>query len=185
MSAPTLTRITAQDAENDPPEGRTFTDRPAAVPAAQFPRRSYAISVQSPAGFPITITYNDMTIDRLDEALGVLLERGYMPAEVPSVLTPPNAPAPATQPATSLDQPICPYRRPHEGKHDQGQGGDVLLPEENGRRHVLQGALAEAVALPAMLTARGWKLIIRAHDRCLRFPSRGAAQERKGRSMKW
>jgi hypothetical protein len=130
MSAPTLTRITAQDAENDPPEGRTFTDRPAAVSAAQFPRRSYAISVQSPAGFPITITYNDMTIDRLDEALGVLLERGYMPAEVPSVLTPPNVPAPAAQPATSLDQPICPYHGPMKESTIKGKEGTYYCPKK-------------------------------------------------------
>jgi hypothetical protein len=104
MATPALTRITEQDAAQD-------TDRlfPAGMPAPQFPKRTYAINVQSPAGFPITITYNDMTLDRLDEALSVLLERGYMPAEVPSVLSSPNAPAPVAQPAAPTGEaPICP-----------------------------------------------------------------------------
>ncbi len=106
MTAPQLTRITAQDAENDPPEGRTF---PTGMPAASFPKRSYAISVMSPAGYPITITLNDMKLDQLDDALATLLERGYMPAEVPSVLGP-NAPAPATAApaAPTGEAPICP-----------------------------------------------------------------------------
>lgn len=38
----------------------------------------------------------------------------------------------------------------------------MVLPEEDGRRQLLQG---EGVALPADLAARGWKLIIRAPDR--------------------
>ena len=91
MTAPALPRITEQDAENEPSNVRTF---PTAIAAAQFPKRSYAISVLSPAGFPITITLNDMKIGQLEDALATLLERGYMPAEVPSVLGP-NAPAPA------------------------------------------------------------------------------------------
>lgn len=104
MATPALTRITEQDANQ---EGEQMFTAPT---AAAFPRRTYAISVMSPAGFPITISYNDMTIDRLDEALAVLLERGYMPAEAPSVLASPNAPAPtAAQPmAPTGEAPICP-----------------------------------------------------------------------------
>ena len=103
MTAPQLTRITAQDAEQE--QDRLF----APMPAASFPRRSFAISVQSPAGFPITVTLNDIKLDQLDASLAALLERGYMPAEVSSVLTPPNAPAPAQQPATPTGEaPICP-----------------------------------------------------------------------------
>ena len=103
MSAPTLTRITADDAEQD--GERLF----APATSAHFPKRSYAIGVMSPAGFPITITLNDIKLDQLDASLAALLERGYMPAEVSSVLTPPNAPAPAQQPATPTGEaPICP-----------------------------------------------------------------------------
>lgn len=57
-----------------------------------------------------------------------------------------------------------PVSRPDEGQHDTGQRGYKILLQEDGRRDVLQGALAE-IALPAELTARGWKLIIRAPDR--------------------
>lgn len=104
MPTPQLTRITAQDAEAEPPEDRTF----APIPAAHFPKRAYAISVMSPAGFPIVVTLNDIKLDQLDSALATLLERGYMPAEAPSVLGP-NAPAPAgATNAPTGEAPICP-----------------------------------------------------------------------------
>lgn len=128
MTAPALTRITAQDAENDPPEGRTFAERPIAMPAAQFPKRSYAISVMSPAGYPITITLNDMKLDQLDDALATLLERGYMPAEVPSVLTPPpNAHAPA---APAGGPPVCQYHGPM--KESTARPGTWFCPKKMG-----------------------------------------------------
>ena len=114
MATPALTRITEQDAADD--GDRLF----APIPAAQFPKRSYAISVQSPAGFPITITLNDMKLDQLDDALATLLERGYMPAEVPSVLTPPNAPAPSARPA---GPPVCQYHGPMKESTIQGKEG--------------------------------------------------------------
>jgi hypothetical protein len=131
MTAPQLTRITAQDAENDPPAERTFAERPATT-AASFPRRSYAISVLSPAGYPITITLNDMKLDRLDDALGTLLERGYMPAEVPSVLGP-NAPQPAAQaPAADTGQAmaICPYHGPMKESTVKGKEGTFYCPKK-------------------------------------------------------
>ncbi len=113
MSAPQLTRITAQDAESEPAGERTF---PTAMPAAQFPKRSYAIGVMSPAGYPITITLNNMKLDQLDDALSTLLERGYMPAEVSSVLSP-NAPAPATAPAAPTGAaPFCPIHTDRQMK---------------------------------------------------------------------
>ncbi len=56
MATPALTRITEQDADQE--NERLF----APMPAAQFPKRSYAISVMSPAGFPITITLNDIIV---------------------------------------------------------------------------------------------------------------------------
>jgi hypothetical protein len=108
MTAPQLTRITEHDAANEPESEHLFASRPA---APMFPVRSYAISVQSPAGFPITITLNDIKLDQLDNALAALMDRGYMPAEVPSVLTSPNAPAPVAhaQPAAPTGEaPICP-----------------------------------------------------------------------------
>jgi hypothetical protein len=126
MTAPQLTRITAQDAENDPPADRTFAERPATT-AAHFPRRSYAISVLSPAGYPITITLNDSSIDKLEEALSKLLERGYMPAEVPSVLGP-NAPQPAqAQPA---GPPTCQYHGPM--KESSARPGTWFCPKKMG-----------------------------------------------------
>ncbi len=122
MTAPALTRITAQDANSEPHEERTF---PTAIPAASFPKRSYAISVMSPAGYPITITLNDMKLDQLDDALGTLLERGYMPAEVPSVLGP-NAPAPAApgQP------PVCQYHGAM--KESTARPGTWFCPKKMG-----------------------------------------------------
>ncbi len=123
MATPSLTRITAQDAEQD--GDRLFTP-PAAIAAAPFPKRAYAISVQSPAGFPITITYNDMTLDRLDEALAALLERGYMPAETPSVLPGPNAPAaPANAPG---QPPVCNYHGPM--KESTARPGTWFCPKK-------------------------------------------------------
>ena len=126
MTTPQLTRITAQDAESDPPEGRTFAERPAPIPAAPFPRRVYAISVLSPAGFPITITLNDMKLDQLDDALATLLERGYMPAEAPSVLGP-NAPA-AT--AATGGQPVCPYHGAMKESTIKGREGTFYCPKK-------------------------------------------------------
>jgi hypothetical protein len=133
MATPALTRITAQDAENDAHEDRTFAERPAVIPAAQFPKRSYAISVQSPAGFPITITLNDMKLDQLDDALATLLDRGYMPAEVPSVLTPPNAPQAAqasAQPASDGQQAVCPYHGPMKESTIKGKEGTYYCPKK-------------------------------------------------------
>lgn len=124
MTMPNLTRITAQDAENEPASERTF---PAGIPAAHFPKRSYAISVQSPAGFPITITLNDMKLDQLDDALSTLLERGYMPAEVPSVLTPPNAPQPAT---AATEVAVCPYHGPMKESTIKGKEGTFYCPKK-------------------------------------------------------
>lgn len=69
MTAPALPRITAQDAEAEPSNVRTFP-----TPAASFPKQSYSIGVMSPAGYPITVTYNNMTLDRLEEALAVVAE---------------------------------------------------------------------------------------------------------------
>lgn len=112
MATPALTRITAQDAESEPADERTF---PTAIAAAHFPKRSYAISVMSPAGYPITITLNDMKLDQVDDALATLLERGYMPAEVPSVLPPPNVSMPAAQPATGA-APFCPIHTQRQMK---------------------------------------------------------------------
>lgn len=117
MSTPALTRITAQDANSEPHEDRTFP-----APAA-FPRRVYAISVMSPSGFPVTITLNDMKLDQLDDALNTLLDRGYMPAEVPSVLGP-NAPAPATAaPAAQAGEGVCPYHGPMKDSTIPGKEG--------------------------------------------------------------
>ncbi len=120
--------ISATDAAAEPDNVRMF---PAGMPAAQFPKRTYAINVQSPAGFPITITYNDMTLDWLDEALSVLLERGYMPAEVPSVLSSPNAPAPAhTQPAAPTGEAVCPYHGPMKESTIKGKEGTYYCPKK-------------------------------------------------------
>lgn len=121
MSAPNLTRITAENAEQ---EGERLFTPPA--PAAHFPRRSYAISVLSPAGYPITITLNDMKLDQLDDALATLLERGYMPAEVPSVLSP-NAPAPAQQ---AGGPPVCQYHGPM--KESTARPGTWFCPKKMG-----------------------------------------------------
>lgn len=124
MSAPNLTRITPEAAESE--SERLFA--PAPTPAAQFPRRSYAISVMSPAGYPITITLNDMKLDQLDDALATLLERGYMPAEAPSVLGP-NAPAPAQQQPAS-GPPVCQYHGPM--KESTARPGTWFCPKKMG-----------------------------------------------------
>lgn len=125
MTAPTLTRITAQAAESEPAGERVF---PTAMPAAQFPKRSYAISVMSPAGYPITITLNDMKLDQLDDALATLLERGYMPAEVPSVLPPPpNAQGAAPQAGGT---PTCPYHGPMKESTIKGKEGTYYCPKK-------------------------------------------------------
>jgi hypothetical protein len=106
MATPALARITEQGAANEPEEDRLFTPQ---IAAPMFPVRSYAISVQSPAGFPITVTLNDIRLDKLEEALAALMDRGYMPAEAPSVLPLPNAPAAVAQLAAPTGEaPICP-----------------------------------------------------------------------------
>lgn len=123
MSAPQLTRITEQDAAQE--SERMF----APIPAAQFPKRSYAISVTSPAGFPITITLNDMKLDQLDDALATLLERGYMPAEAQSPNAPAGAPKAASAPATT-GQPICPYHGPMKESTIKGKEGTYYCPKK-------------------------------------------------------
>lgn len=99
-----MTAVNRQEADQEPDNVRLF---PQAGPA-NYPKRSYAIDVTSPAGFPITITYNDMTLDRLDEALAALFERGYTPAE-PLPNAPAAAPVPVAQPG---QPPICVYHGP-------------------------------------------------------------------------
>lgn len=99
-----MTAINRQDAEQEPDNVRMF---PTAQPA-QYPKRSYAIAVTSPAGFPILITLADLKLDQLDEALAALLERGYMPAE-PNPTPAPAASGAAPQPG---QPPICVYHGP-------------------------------------------------------------------------
>jgi len=122
MSAPQLTRITAQDAESEPETDRTFTP----APARAYPVRAYAISVLSPAGFPITVTLNDIKLDQLDNALAALLERGYMPAEPPSVLASPNAPAPAQK----AGPPVCQYHGPMKESTIPGKEGTYFCSKK-------------------------------------------------------
>jgi len=122
MATPALTRITEQDADQ---EGERLF---APIPAAAFPKRSYAISVMSPAGFPITITLNDIRLDKLDESLAALLERGYMPAETPSVLTSPNAPA--AHVSAPGQPPVCQFHGPM--KESTARPGTWFCPKKMG-----------------------------------------------------
>src|SRR5262245_23336142 len=102
-----MTAITQEQAEREPDNVRLF---PQTQPTAAYPKRSYTISVTSPAGFPIEITYNDFDLNRLEDALAALMERGYMPAENP---TPAAAPASAAPAQYSEDNPpTCPYHGP-------------------------------------------------------------------------
>lgn len=96
-----MTAINRQDAEQESDNVRMFPT----AQQAPYPKRSYAIAVTSPAGFPILITLADLKLDQLDDALAALLERGYMPAE------PNPTPAPATTGAAPQpgQPPVCPY----------------------------------------------------------------------------
>lgn len=85
--------------------------RAQATPARQYPARSYAIECVSPAGFHIVITLADIRLDGLDDALGALMERGYMPYEPPALPNPTPA-ATGAAPATG-QPPMCPlHNRP-------------------------------------------------------------------------
>jgi len=53
----------------------------------------------------------------------------------------------------------------------------VVLPEEDGRRELLQ---RKGLVLPDTLTARGWKLIIRAPDRLFAVSEAWGCTETKG-----
>lgn len=118
MSAP----ITAQDAESENTNVRLFPERPNAIPAAQFPKRSYAISVMSPYGFAITITLNDMKLDQLDDALATLIERGYAPH------APNPTPAPAAVPSANAEPAVCIYHGPM--KESQNRPGTFYCPKK-------------------------------------------------------
>lgn len=117
-----MTTINRQDAEQEADSVRLFPQQ--ATQPAHFPRRSYAIAVTSPAGFPITITLNDLKLDQLDDALAALLERGYLPDESsPNASAVPAAAAPG-QP------PVCPYHGPM--KESTARPGTWFCPKKMG-----------------------------------------------------
>lgn len=75
MTAPKLTRITSEDAEQE--EGRLFNDELAPLP--HFPVSILTIHASSPDGYPITVTLNDPAKGALGKWIGLLKEQGFTP----------------------------------------------------------------------------------------------------------
>lgn len=102
--------ITADDAEQEPAETRTFS----ALPICPYPRRQYTIDAVSPAGFPVHLTFADIKLTELSEHIAALARLGYTPPAAPTS-------APAEWRTLPDGTPICPkHNTPMRQREKQG-----------------------------------------------------------------
>lgn len=109
--APDLPPLDAAAAEAEPAAERVFQMPEAQLPAdlgrtpappiprsaeldRRYAARQYTVDAVSPRGFPVHLTFADISIRELDGHIGKLAELGY---------TPPAAPAPAAAPVATPD----------------------------------------------------------------------------------
>lgn len=131
--APDLPPIDAAGAEAEAPAARVFQmpeatipepPRPAAPPPPPAPPieldrryalRQYTVDAVSPRGFPVHLTFADISIAQLDGHISKLAELGYTPPSAPA------AAAPAQWQTLPDGTPICPkHHAPMKEREKQG-----------------------------------------------------------------
>lgn len=94
-------------------------------PARAYPASSYTIDVCSPDGFTIHITLNDIKLEKMIDALGVLVNCGFTPLD-----TAPNPTPAATNAAQTNTPPTCQYHGPM--KESDKRPGTWYCPKKMG-----------------------------------------------------